>query len=77
MTEFDEFAVEVGRTLHEAQRKSGVTVDTLVKRTRLSRAGIYKIFAGRPPTLRSLFLISKAMNCQPGICIVGVCTDPD
>jgi len=75
MEAFDGFAVEVGRTLHDAQKTSGVSVDEIMKKARLSRAGIYNIFAGKPPTLRSLFLICQAMNTKPGICIVGVCSE--
>ena len=77
MNEFEKFAVQIGKTLHEAQRKSGVPVETIMEKTRLSRTGIYNIFSGKPPTLRSLFLICEAMNAKPGICIVGVCTEGD
>jgi len=72
---YEQFAKDVGRALKKAQRKSGVTVTEIASRTRLSRWCIQKIFAGQAPTLRSLYLISKAMNCQPGICIVGICTE--
>ena len=67
--------MEVGVALHEAQRKSGISVEKIAKASQLSRSGIHKVFAGNPPTLHSLYKICKAMNTKPGICIVGVCTE--
>ena len=71
------FAVDVGKALKKAQMDSGVSVTAIAQKTRLSRWGIQKIFAGQAPTLRSLYLICKAMNTKPGICIVGVCTEEE
>jgi len=72
---FEDFSKEIGQSLRETQERSGIPIEQLAKLSGLSRFTVMKIFAGKPPTLRSLFVLCQAMNCRPGICIVGVCTE--
>ena len=75
MISYEKFLKEVGLQLRFAMLESGMGVQQLADKAKLSRYTVSRVLGGRSGNLHTVWVICKALNSNPGLCITGICSE--
>lgn len=75
MISYEKFLKDVGLQLRFTMLESGLQVNQLAAKAKLSRYTVSRVLGGRSGNLHTVWVICKALNSNPGLCITGICSE--